>query len=483
MRERVARVSFLRLVLRFRFFSIPVEVHFFHLVITGLFATMWASSGSVGGWPMESVRDPKAPDHSTAQVFAVGMWMVMISFSIFVHELGHAFTAKSFGYRPEIRLVSLGGETSLNANETVPWHRSLLVSLAGPMAGLALGFGALLVWQLRANEGPLAFVVSGLAIANIFWSVFNLLPVSPLDGGHIAQTVLMRLFGRKGFLFAQIIGLLMGGLLVAFALAAEQLYIGILSAFWVIRAVTSINAYAKGELPPTGQNHPLEQALQKASELYKSGQYEQSKQLLNAINEQELQPEMRAQVQELLGWVALKSGQGRAALDHFAQVQGKAVAPHALAAAFSLIGDESRAVPLWEMATRASPNEPTVLHEYAGALIRSGREADARRLPNVKMPQAFAAAQRVFFLRNEFADAGRVAEAAYTEAPDAESAYEAACMWARAGRNDDALRLLEAAAKHGFARKDLAEGDEDLKTLRADPRFAAWLSSLGKTSR
>ena len=74
----------------------------------------------------------------------------------------------------------------------------------------------------------------------------------------------------------------------------------------------------------------------------------------------------RQRAHHLLGWVALKEGQGRRALDHFSQVQGQPVEPHALAAAFSLVGDDARALPAVGEAWRDT-GDRTVLHESPGA--------------------------------------------------------------------------------------------------------------------
>ena len=66
--------------------------------------------------------------------------------------------------------------------------------------------------------------------------------------------------------------------------------------------------------------------------------------------------------------MALKEGEGRRALDEFSQVQGRPIEPQAIAAAFSLIGDDARGIPLWEQAARQT-RDPTILHEWAGALV------------------------------------------------------------------------------------------------------------------
>jgi tetratricopeptide (TPR) repeat protein len=65
------------------------------------------------------------------------------------------------------------------------------------------------------------------------------------------------------------------------------------------------------------------------------------------------------------------------------------------------------------------------------------------------------------------------------------SAYNAACALARAGKHDLALQWLQRADELGFDLDDYLDEDRDLRTLRADPRFAALRQKVlgGRTSR
>jgi len=192
-------------------------------------------------------------------------------------------------------------------------------------------------------------------------------------------------------------------------------------------------------------------------------------------------PLLRSRAHVLLGWIALKEGNGRRALDHFSQVQGLPVPPHALAAGFSLVGDETRAIPLWAQAAQAT-GEQVILDEFAGALIRGGREPEARALPGVRMARAFSAAERVHYVRKEFEQAARAAEAAFHEEPLPSLAYTAACAWALANHPDEALRLLSLASQNGYRNAAEARTDPDLKSLRGKPGFEGWLASLGHSA-
>ncbi len=462
---------------RFRLGSIPVDVHFSHLAISGLLAWLTVA-GFPHDWPGAEL-DPKNPDWKLVYGICTALWMAIVSVSILVHELGHAVASRVFGYRPTIHLIGLGGLTNPNANETIPWHRDVLLTLAGPMAGLALGLfsGATLLALRQAGgaPGPVSYVLYGFFWANLFWAVLNLLPITSLDGGRISSALLTRAFGRRGFFVAQLISIGLGMLVIAFAWP-EPLLILII-AVNVVRAMAYVSAYFKGELPALGPTHPFEIAFLQAEAKYKEGKLEEAGKLLNEVAEHDLQPLLRARVHDLAGWVEVKLGEGRKALDHFAQVQGLMVAPQALAAAFSLIADETRALPLWERAAKTT-GDSTLMHEWAGALIRDGQLDKARGILGVKLALAHAAAARTWFVRKEFLSAAEANEASFSEEPNPERAYDAACGYALAGRADDGLRMLEAACKTGEVRADKAEWDPELVFLRGDPRFAALLERL-----
>ena len=469
---------------RFRIGSIPVDVHFSHLAISGLIAWSMIDGFRPEGWPGPVLDNPAHPDLKLVYALCIGLWMSIVSVSILVHEMGHAVVSRVFGYRPTIHLVGLGGLTNPNANETIPWHRDVLLTLAGPLSGLTLGLlaGAIGLGLQTAGvaAGPVTYTLFGLFAANLVWAVLNLLPVTSLDGGRISSALLTRIFGRRGFLFAQLISVGLGALVIA--LAWQNLLLVLIIGMNVVRAMAYISAYFKGQMPPAGPTHPFEVAFLHAEGKYKEGKLEEAGALLEAVGEHDLQPHLRARVHDLSGWVQVKLGEGRKALDHFAQVQGLTVAPQALAAAFSLIGDETRALPFWEQAAKAS-GDPTLLHEWAGALIRNGQVDKTRSIPGVKLALGHAAAARTWFVRKDFLHAAEANEASFGVEPNPERAYDAACGYALAGRADDALRMLELAGKTGEVRADKAQWDPELVSLRTDPRFTTLLERLRQAAR
>ncbi|HKF45192.1 MAG TPA: tetratricopeptide repeat protein [Thermoanaerobaculia bacterium] len=56
--------------------------------------------------------------------------------------------------------------------------------------------------------------------------------------------------------------------------------------------------------------------------------------------------------------------------------------------------------------------------------------------------------------------------------------YNLACAYARSGRNDDAFARLDEVAGMNWLSREQVEKDEDLSSLRSDPRYAALLAKL-----
>ena len=455
-----------------------------HFVISGLIA--WSFLGFKGpvAWPRNVLGDETNVARAPTLLFVAVIWMALVSISVLIHELGHAVAAARFGARPSVHLVGIAGLTRGQGVEQLEWWQDVLFTLAGPAASLALGVsaGAVVITGGAALPDSLRYFGTGIAQANLAWALLNVLPIGALDGGRLTTVLLTRMLGRPGFLIAQLSALGLAGLVLLWWVLSRQPFFAVLAALMVIRTFGNIGAYQRGELPRGHAAHPLLAVVERAEALYRERKLSEAELIASGVVEAEgTPPLLRSRVHMLLGWIALKGGSGRRALDHFSQVQGLDVPPHALAAGFSLVGDEPRAIPLWARAAQAMSDE-VVLHEYAGALIRGGREAEARAIPRVKMARAFSAAERVHYVRKEFEAAAKAAEAAFREEADPLLAYTSACAWAQANRTDEALRLLSLAAQSGYRNAAEAKADPDLKSLRGKPEFDGWLASLGQSA-
>lgn len=161
------------------------------------------------------------------------MWLAILFVSILVHELGHATVARMFGFSPSIILYHFGGLAVFEPLQGYTTARSILISLAGPGFGFVLGG---LVYVVREVIPPehltyLGFVaVSMLIWVNIGWGLINLLPVLPLDGGHICRDIAVSVNRHRGVEVAMWISVVVGGAIAAWFFSQHQTYRGILFA-------------------------------------------------------------------------------------------------------------------------------------------------------------------------------------------------------------------------------------------------------------
>ena len=129
-------------------------------------------------------------------------WIPLVTLAVLAHELGHALVGRLFGLTPFVVLHGMGGLTTFPsaAHRALPHGRRILITLAGPLAGIGAGSLALAAQQLG---GIADSSVPGRALMVFFWvtagwGLLNLVPVLPLDGGHVVATALERFFGRRG---------------------------------------------------------------------------------------------------------------------------------------------------------------------------------------------------------------------------------------------------------------------------------------------
>jgi Zn-dependent protease len=156
--------------LRVRLFGFPVHIDLSFVVIMGLL-----------GW-LNVVH----------AVIDVVLWLGIATVAVLVHELGHAVTARGAGAHPAIALTGFGGLTTYVPPRPLSRGRSLSIAVAGPFAGLAAGG---LLYLARQAVDPEPFGLADRAtyyglITTIGWSVLNLVPVLPLDGGQAMREVL-----------------------------------------------------------------------------------------------------------------------------------------------------------------------------------------------------------------------------------------------------------------------------------------------------
>lgn len=138
-------------------------------------------------------------------------WYLGLFGIVLLHEFGHALACKSVGGRAEqITLWPLGGIAFVDPPlrpGAVLWSIA-----AGPLVNVALIPVTLALWGIAyfiaGPQSEWALLAETLAGTNGALLVFNILPIYPLDGGQILQSLIWFITGRSmSLLIAAIIGL------------------------------------------------------------------------------------------------------------------------------------------------------------------------------------------------------------------------------------------------------------------------------------
>ncbi|MFL5450466.1 MAG: site-2 protease family protein [Myxococcales bacterium] len=163
----------------------------------------------------------------------VALWIAVVFVSVLIHELGHALVGKALGGRPEIQLEGFGGVTFPRLPAPPSATSQIGLSLAGPLAGLLPGAAGWAIDRFVAPEpGSALAIAAGLAFTtSLFWTVLNLLPVLPLDGGQVLLAALQGIRKKPSVRAASIISACVAGLAAA---AAYFLFRQVFVAIWLL---------------------------------------------------------------------------------------------------------------------------------------------------------------------------------------------------------------------------------------------------------
>ena len=139
-------------IFKFKLFTVAGSM----LVSIGAYALLW-------GWQ-----------------FAVGFVLLLL-----VHELGHVLEAKRQGLpvSAPMFIPFLGALITLKRLPDDAWNEAK-VAIAGPILG---GLGAAAVWGV--GEAIDSDLLVALAFTGFFLNLFNLAPLTPLDGGRIVAAI------------------------------------------------------------------------------------------------------------------------------------------------------------------------------------------------------------------------------------------------------------------------------------------------------
>lgn len=214
-----------------------------------------------------------------ANIIQTFVWMIIIFISVLFHEFGHALTAKIFGRKPRIELVGMGGVTYHDGDKLSFW-KQFFITLNGPLFGLILAFIAhfLSLW----TSSPIAHtILAQIFVVNVYWTVINLFPILPLDGGQLLRIGLEKFFDVKGLRYTFLVSGILS-LLASLGLFAMQNILG--GAIFFLFAFENFSNFRKARYMHTSDRRDeLKEAMVKAEMLLRQGLQQEALDAFQAV--------------------------------------------------------------------------------------------------------------------------------------------------------------------------------------------------------
>lgn len=148
-----------------------------------------------------------------AKILDLKLWEVAVIYVlILVHEIGHTLAFYCLGYKPKRIHLNLVFGTAGSHQLPRSQEDLFIIVLAGPLAGFLFAIVTGFLFYLTRNEvfayaTFLGIVVNGLNLV---------IPIFPLDGGHLFSAVSSSVHKKGGFIISAVI------ILIGMALALRQ---------------------------------------------------------------------------------------------------------------------------------------------------------------------------------------------------------------------------------------------------------------------
>ena len=423
--------------LQFRISGIPVRVELIFFLVMGLLG--WANG---------------------YQGVEIAVFLAVGGVSILLHELGHATAQRSFGARPTVTLTGFGGYT---LGPVQPKGKSLVVTLAGPAAGFLAAVVGLLLSQVVAGPDLVDTAIEILIYVNVLWGVFNLLPILPLDGGHVAAD----LFGLRNAQYLSLAG--------AAALGALAIYIG--APFMAIVAFM-FGSQSLGALRAERDQPQFEQLDQGRAALLQ-GRYPEAVEHIEAATANPASFGVEVTGAELLAWAKLAEGHVTEARAALTKLRGGVTKTSLLVQRMVALAegnqDELLAPAFIQCDDVVAATIAARMVSAAGLLDRVLEEVGTVPVLPGGAPRTngYRVLQLGLHHAGRFRDAARVGDLLFQAEPGPLVAYNVACSWALAQDTEQALAWLDRAVENGFRDTTLLDQDNNFDQIRDTDGFRA----------
>lgn len=128
-------------------------------------------------------------------LFSFQFALALIACLVF-HEYGHIKAMKHFGMKTKgIYLIPFMGGLAMSDEKINTRWQDVVISIMGPCFGLIMSIAALIAYWITGET-----FFAGLAAFNALLNLFNLLPILPLDGGHILKSISFSMNSKAGLI-------------------------------------------------------------------------------------------------------------------------------------------------------------------------------------------------------------------------------------------------------------------------------------------
>ncbi len=206
------------------------------------------------------------------------IWVAVCFVSILLHEMGHVLAFRFFRRDASVVLYGFGGMAIPDRDVDGPFPAAV-VAAAGPAAGFCLAgltlaaasltggsvylsrhiflphLAAILNYRLLLwPHGPSWYMhavtlVNDLLFVNFYWGLVNLLPVWPLDGGHIMRAFFEQWDRYDGRRKSLIVSAIVGAAVALAGLACGSMWLAIMFAIFAVSSLQAMGGERRRFIP------------------------------------------------------------------------------------------------------------------------------------------------------------------------------------------------------------------------------------------
>ncbi|SFD28669.1 Zn-dependent protease (includes SpoIVFB) [Pseudoalteromonas denitrificans DSM 6059] len=119
-----------------------------------------------------------------AWLFSIEFALVIVT-CLVVHEYGHVKAMQYFGIKTKgIYLIPFVGGLAVSDDKINTRWQDVVISIMGPCFGLFMSLACIVLYYATEME-----LFAGAAVLSALLNLFNLLPILPLDGGHVLKSI------------------------------------------------------------------------------------------------------------------------------------------------------------------------------------------------------------------------------------------------------------------------------------------------------